>query len=57
MPRLADWHFLAILRPARMEGAFPVDPLISVGPEVVAQALHEVRREALAAIGVVVRER
>src|SRR6185295_9957723 len=50
-------HLSAVLGPARMDLALPVDAVVGVGAEVVAQALEEVRWPALAAVAVVMRER
>src|SRR5215510_170085 len=46
-----------VLRPARVEAAFPVQAPVGMCAEVVPQPLHQIRRPTLAAVAVVVRQR
>ena len=54
---LADRDFLAVLAPARVERALRVEATISVGTEIVAQALQQIGRAASRDAAVVIAER
>ena len=54
---LSNRDFFPVLGPAGVERTVLVDPLVGVRPEIVAQALHQVRRKAFAPVGVVISQR
>src|SRR6516225_8201074 len=55
--RSSDADLAAVLAPSRMEAAFSVEPAIGVRPEIVAQALQQIRRPASAPQAVTIGER